>query len=89
MLFVVHCAVLLNTTTGVDIAMPVETVPLPLPPTLDASRFEWFGREVKGVDPNTIDPESEQFREIEELLYKARTMMTSNVRMHVNTSPAA
>lgn len=62
----------------------VETVPLPLPPTLDASRFEWFGREIKGVDPNAIDPESEQFKEIEQLLYKVRAT-SLQLGIHANT----
>lgn len=68
--------------------MSVETVPLPLPPTLDASRFEWFGREIKGVDPNVIDPESEQFKEIERLLYKVCTNSLS-FGIHANTFSTA
>lgn len=50
--------------------MAIETAPLPLPPSADASKFTEFGREVKGVNPGTLSPE--QFAEIENLLYKVR-----------------
>lgn len=48
--------------------MAIELAPLPLPASADASKFADFGREVKGVNPGglTLD----QFKEIEELLYK-------------------
>lgn len=48
--------------------MAIEVVPLPLPPSADASKFKDFGREVKGLDVGNLTPE--QFKEIEELLYK-------------------
>lgn len=48
--------------------MAIEVVPLPLPPSADASKFADFGREVKGVKPGELTPE--QFKEVEELLYK-------------------
>ena len=48
--------------------MAIEIAPLPLPASADASKFVDFGREVKGVNPGTLT--SEQFNEIEELLYK-------------------
>ena len=48
----------------------IQVLPLPLPPSADASKFTEFGREVKGVDPGNLTPE--QFRHIEELLYKVR-----------------
>ena len=51
--------------------MAIELVPLPLPESADASKFSEFGREVKNVDPGTLSPE--QFKEIEELLYKVRS----------------
>ena len=51
--------------------MAIELAPLPLPPSADASKFTEFGREVKGVNPGTLTPE--QFKEIEQLLYKVRT----------------
>ncbi|KAF9478069.1 alpha-ketoglutarate dependent xanthine dioxygenase [Pholiota conissans] len=48
--------------------MAIELVPLPLPTSADASKFADFGREVKGVNPAEFTPE--QFKEIEEALYK-------------------
>ncbi len=48
--------------------MAIELIPLSLPPTADASKFEHFGREVRGVEPGNIKPE--QFQEIKEALYK-------------------
>ena len=48
--------------------MAIEVLPLPLPPSADASKFKEFGREVKGVDVGNLTPE--KFKEIEELLYK-------------------
>lgn len=50
--------------------MAIEFVPLPLPPSADPSKFVEFGREVKGVDPATLDPSSERFTEIHDALYK-------------------
>ena len=52
--------------------MAIEVVPLPAPPTIDATRFnKGFGREVKGVKPGELT--EEQFKEISDLLYKVRT----------------
>ena len=51
-----------------DIAMAIETFPLPLPPTADPSKFKDFGREVKGVHPGRLT--DEEFKEIQQLLYK-------------------
>ena len=48
--------------------MAIELTPLPLPASADESKFADFGREVKGVDPGALTPE--QFREIQEALYK-------------------
>ena len=50
--------------------MAIETVPLPLPPTADPSKFKDFGREVRGVHPGRLT--DEEFKEIEQLLYKVR-----------------
>jgi hypothetical protein len=50
--------------------MAIELIPLPLPASADASKFTDFGREVKGVNPAEFTPE--QFKEIEEALYKVR-----------------
>lgn len=54
--------------------MAIEVLPLPLPPTADASKFTEFGREVKGVNAAELTPE--QFKEVEELLYKVRSVRT-------------
>ena len=48
--------------------MAIETIPLPLPSTADPSKFEDFGREVRGVHPGRLT--DEEFKEIEQLLYK-------------------
>lgn len=48
--------------------MAIEIAPLPLPASTDASKFANFGRQVKGVNPGALTPD--QFKEIEELLYK-------------------
>jgi len=48
--------------------MAIETLPLPLPPTADPSKFKDFGREVRGVHPGRLT--DEEFKEIEQLLYK-------------------
>lgn len=50
--------------------MAIEVVPLPIPPSADAASFLEFGREVRGVHPGTLT--SEQFKEVEQLLYKVR-----------------
>ena len=47
--------------------MAIETVPLPLPPSADPTKFTQFGREVIGVDPGNLSPV--EFAEIERLLY--------------------
>jgi hypothetical protein len=48
--------------------MAIELVSLPLPATADASKFADFGREVRGVDPGSLN--SEQFEEVRKALYK-------------------
>jgi alpha-ketoglutarate-dependent taurine dioxygenase len=50
--------------------MSIETLPLPLPSSADATKFADFGREVRGVNPAKLSPE--EFKQIEELLYKVR-----------------
>lgn len=51
--------------------MTIEFVPIPLPPSADASRLSNFGREVRGFDPGK-EWTREEFRTIEEGLYKVR-----------------
>ena len=49
-------------------AMAIEVLPIPLPPTVDKSKFSKdFGREIKGVKPGELD--DGQFKEISDLLY--------------------
>lgn len=48
--------------------MAIQVAPLPLPASADPSKFKDFGREVKGVDVGNLSPE--QFKEVEQLLYK-------------------
>ncbi|KAH9932424.1 Clavaminate synthase-like protein [Amylocystis lapponica] len=57
--------------------MAVEIAHLPLPPSADASMFAEFGKEVKGVNPGTLTPD--QFKEIEQLLYKHGALLFRNV----------
>ncbi|KAF8753723.1 Alpha-ketoglutarate dependent xanthine dioxygenase [Rhizoctonia solani] len=59
--------------------MAIEVLPLPLPPSADASKFKEFGREVKGVDVGNLTPE--QFKEIEELLYKYNALLFRNTSL--------
>jgi xanthine dioxygenase len=48
--------------------MAIELLPLPLPASADASKFVDFGREVKGVNPGSLN--LTEFAEIREALYK-------------------
>jgi len=57
--------------------MAIELTPLPLPASADASKFANFGREVKGVHPGKLTPE--EFKEIEELLYKHDALLFRGV----------
>ncbi|KAG8946244.1 hypothetical protein FRC04_011990 [Tulasnella sp. 424] len=57
--------------------MAIELVPLPLPASADASKFANFGREVKNIHPGTFTPE--EFKEIEEALYKYDALLFRNV----------
>ncbi|GJE97802.1 TauD/TfdA family dioxygenase [Phanerochaete sordida] len=59
--------------------MAIEVAPLPLPPSADPSKFADFGREVKGVSPGTLTPE--QFKEIEQLLYKHSALLFRNAEL--------
>ena len=61
---------LLATSLLITTIMPIQTVPLTLPPSADPSKFTHFGREVIGVDPGNLSPS--EFSEIEQLLYKVR-----------------
>ena len=54
--------------------MAIEIAPLPVPPTVDKTKFSPdFGREVKGVKAGELT--DEQFKEISDLLYKVSTML--------------
>ena len=55
--------------------MAIAVAPLPLPPSADPSRFADFGKEVKGVNPGALTPE--EFKEVEQLLYKVRRVPPS------------
>lgn len=60
----------MNSKRGYASVSGVEFVPLPLPPSADPSKFESFGREVKGIDPGNLTPET--FKLVEEALYKVQ-----------------
>ncbi|KIK70002.1 hypothetical protein GYMLUDRAFT_34412 [Collybiopsis luxurians FD-317 M1] len=57
--------------------MTIELSPLPLPTTADASKFETFGREVKGINPGDCTPE--QLNSIKESLYKHEVLLFRDV----------
>lgn len=59
--------------------MPVQVLPVPLPPSADASKFQDFGRIVEGVDPANLSPE--EFKEIEQLLYKHSLLLFRNCEL--------
>ncbi|KAG6852797.1 hypothetical protein C0991_009100 [Blastosporella zonata] len=59
--------------------MAIELVPFPLPPSADASKFADFGREVRGVDPGSLD--AEQFADIQEALYKHDVLLFRDVTL--------
>jgi len=46
----------------------IKVLPVPLPPSADASKFKEFGRVVEGVDLSNLSPE--EAKEVQELLYK-------------------
>jgi hypothetical protein len=57
--------------------MAIELLPLPLPASADASKLAEFGREVKGINPAEVSPE--EFKEIEQALYKVTLNRSSFV----------
>ncbi|KAH9486196.1 Alpha-ketoglutarate-dependent xanthine dioxygenase xan-1 [Psilocybe cubensis] len=59
--------------------MAIELCPLPLPVSADAAMLADFGREVKGVNPAEMTPE--QFKEIEEALYKHGALLFRNAKV--------
>ncbi|KAH9009527.1 hypothetical protein EDB84DRAFT_1546542 [Lactarius hengduanensis] len=59
--------------------MPIQTVPLTLPPSADLSKFTLFGREVIGVDPENLSPA--EFAEIERLLYTHDALLFRNTNL--------
>ncbi|EIN14267.1 Clavaminate synthase-like protein [Punctularia strigosozonata HHB-11173 SS5] len=59
--------------------MAIELIPIPIPASADASKFQQMGREVKGVDPGNMTPE--QAKEIEEALYKHDILLFRDVHM--------
>ncbi|TFK24259.1 alpha-ketoglutarate dependent xanthine dioxygenase [Coprinopsis marcescibilis] len=56
--------------------MAIEFAALPLPPSADPSKFNDFGREVKGLQPGALT--DEQFKEIEQALYKHGVLLFRN-----------
>jgi len=57
--------------------MSIQIESLPLPPSANPKYFAEFGREVKGVNPAELTPD--QFKEIEQLLYK---VFSNTRRLH-------
>lgn len=60
--------------------MSIQLEPLPLPSTANATQFADFGRVVNGVNPGELS--SEQFKEIEQLLYKVKSLSTALSRLN-------
>ncbi|KAF7436152.1 hypothetical protein PC9H_002978 [Pleurotus ostreatus] len=56
--------------------MAIELLPLPLPASADASKFNDFGREVKGVSPGTLS--EEELEQVKEALYKHDVLLFRN-----------
>lgn len=57
--------------------MAIELLPLSLPESADASRFQNFGREVKGLHPGKLTPE--QLEDIKQALYNYDILLFRNV----------
>ena len=57
--------------------MAIELLPLPHPASADASKLAEFGREVRGINPAEVSPE--EFKEIEQALYKVNISCSSSV----------
>ncbi|EMD33818.1 hypothetical protein CERSUDRAFT_117892 [Gelatoporia subvermispora B] len=57
----------------------IEIASLPLPPSADASKFFDFGRELRNVNPGALT--AEQFKEIEQLLYKHSVLLFRDVNL--------
>lgn len=59
----------LDNTPSLEVpTMPVELLSIPLPDTADPTKFQEFGREVRGIDPANLSPE--EFSAIRLALYK-------------------
>lgn len=58
------------TTVNVIRVMSFTFEPLPFPPSLEASRFQGFGREVKGIHPRDILTDPDAFHKMEDALYR-------------------
>ncbi|KAG9222166.1 hypothetical protein CCMSSC00406_0009021 [Pleurotus cornucopiae] len=56
--------------------MAIELLPLPLPASADASKFNDFGREVKGLSPGTLS--EEELEQVKEALYKHDVLLFRN-----------
>lgn len=63
--------------------MAIELLPLSLPASADASKFQNFGREVKGLHPGKLTPE--QFEQIKSALYQVRHVHLSIHNLHSST----
>ncbi|KAJ3506464.1 hypothetical protein NLJ89_g6853 [Agrocybe chaxingu] len=59
--------------------MAIELAPFPVPSSTDAAKLADFGREVKGINVAEFTPE--QFKEIEEALYKHGALLFRNTKL--------
>lgn len=68
--------------------MPIQIESLSLPPSANPKYFADFGKEIKEVNPAELTPE--QFKEIEQLLYKVfSSLCISMARTHLVTTKLA
>lgn len=57
--------------------MAIDLLPLPLPASADASNFQNFGREVKGLHPGKLTPE--ELQEVQKALYQVRLSLICQI----------
>ena len=65
--------------------MAIKLLPLPLPASADASKFQNFGREVKGLHPGKLTPE--ELQEVQKALYQVRHIpfhMSNSLSLPIN-----
>jgi hypothetical protein len=67
--------------------MAIELLPLPVPASANVEKLADFGREVKGVNPADFTPE--EFKEIEQALYKVCLFCSVHFVNHGESYPSS